>query len=327
MNPSVIAVVACLWAMLGSAPSFAAVMLGAHAAEDKDPSARAKFAALEDSLGHKLAIDNDHEDWANFPNAERVKWDVQNGRLTMLSWRIWFSRNNPAGGCATADAILAGAYDAQLARQAAAAKALVTRVLVRFNYEMTGNPENTCFTGFPIRQDLGLAGRKYVAVWKHVVNAFRAAGATNVRWVWAPGHTAFATGLWRQFYPGGDYVDWIGVDYYNKPDSPRSFNDDPGMQAFVPVTVSLGKPLMVAETGAVNDPRQNPDAQTLWLTTARIFLKARPAIKAFLWWDTQGKYAKENPGYGGSGYVLQGSGLAAFKAMADDPYFQARPAP
>jgi hypothetical protein len=297
-------------------------MLGAHVGHEGDPNSQAKFIALESAIGRKLAIDNDHEDWGEFPKADRVKWDAANGRTTMLSWRIIFHRSNPGGGCATAEAIVSGAYDGQLARQAAAAKALHVPILVRFNYEMTNNEENTCFTGFKVKENPAVAGSRYIAAWKHVVDRFRAAGATNVSWVWAPGHNAYVTGVWRMFYPGATYVDWIGVDDYNKSDTPASFAADPGIAAFYAATASMGKPLIVAETGAVNDPGQTPDPQTLWLTTARTFLKTHPAIKAFVYWDNGGKFAREHGGYGGSGYVLQGPGLAAFKAMADDPYFK-----
>jgi len=72
---------------------------------------------------------------------------------------------------------------------------------------------------------------------------------------------------------------------------------------------------MVAETGAMNDPSQHPDPQTLWLTTAREYVRTHPAIKAFLYWDTK-------PADAATGYELQGPGLAAFKAMANDPYFR-----
>ncbi|MGI9168936.1 MAG: glycosyl hydrolase [Caulobacteraceae bacterium] len=307
---------------LAAAPAPAGVMLGAHVGGQFDPDWKTDFTALESAVGARLAIDNDQEDWALFPNAERVRWDAAHGRRSMLSWRIVFHRDNPAGGCATAAAIVAGRYDAQLDRQAAAARALAVPLLVRFNYEMTNNEENTCFTGFRVKSDPAVAGAKYIAAWKHVVGRFRAAGAGNVKWVWAPGHHAYESGLWRQFYPGGDFVDWIGVDDYNKSDTPASFAADPGILAFYAAAAPLGKPLMVAETGAVNDPRQTPDPQSLWLTTARTYLKAHPAIKAFVYWNNPGKFSRQNPGYGGSGYILQGPGLAAFRAMAADPYFR-----
>lgn len=310
---------------VASSATFAAVptvMLGAHVGTAHDRQSQEKFLDLENKIGRKLAIDNDHEDWSVFPNIDRVRWDRENGRESMLSWRIILDRNNPAKGCATADAIVAGAYDAQLKKQADLVKALgAPPIMVRFNYEMTNNEENTCFTGFPVKSDLVRAGGKYVAAWKHVVDLFRSAGATNVQWVWAPGNKAFEKNRWRPFFPGNDYVDWIGVDDYNKTNIPRSFAADPGMHAFYAAAAAMGKPLIVAETGAVSDPAQSPDAQSLWLTTARDYLKTHPAIKAFLWWDDAGKYAQAQPNYGGSGYVLQGAGLDAFKAMAQDPYF------
>jgi len=322
MNRIAVAAILSLWAGMAAGAAQAGVMLGAHVGMESDMNSTSDFIALEAAIGRKLAIDNDHQDWTEFPKTERVKWDITHGRTSMLSWRILYHENNPEGGCATAQAIVAGTYDAQLERQAAAAKALGVPLLVRFNYEMTSNKENTCFTGFRVKLNPSVAGNEFIAAWRHVVDKFRAAGATNVKWVWAPGQGAYQQGIWRMFYPGADYVDWIGIDDYNKEDTPASFATDPGILAFYAATSSMGKPLMIAETGAVSDPRQNPDAQTLWLTTAHAFLKTHPAIKAFVYWNNAGTFARENVGYGGSGYVLQGPGLAAFRAMANDPYFK-----
>ena len=311
-----VALLACAGARAGG------VMLGVHVGAQHDPRSQDKFEAFEKMIGRKMAIDNDHEDWAVFPNTDRVRWDRANGRRTMISWRIIFQRANPAKGCATGDAIVAGTYDAQLRKQAEQIKALgPPAVMVRFNYEMTNNEENTCFNGSPVKANLAAAGVKYVAAWKHVVDVFRKAGATNIEWVWAPGHKAYEDGHWKLFYPGNDYVDWIGIDNYNKLNVARSFATDPGMLAFYAATSGMGKPLMVAETGAVSDPQKNPDAQTLWLQTAREFLKTHPQIKAFCWWQNLGKLKREDPNYRGSGYELQGPGLEAFKEMARDPYF------
>jgi hypothetical protein len=315
-------------AVFVAGPALAGVMLGAHIDAGHDPNSQADFAALEAAIGRKLAIDNDHEDWKEFPNVDRIRWDARNGRMSMLSWRIVFDRGDPSAGCATADAIDAGTYDTQLRKQAQAIKSIGRPVLIRFNYEMTNNKQSTCFTGFRGRSNLPLAGSKYVTAWRHVVDVFRSVGATNARWVWAPGHQAYVNGHWKPYYPGDAYVDWIGVDCYNKGGTPASFADDPGIQAFYRVAAPMGKPLMVSETGALNDPRLNPDPQTVWLTTARAFLKSKPAIKAFVWWSSSGlhrhrRHRNSDPTYAGSGYALKGSGLAAFRAMANDPYFQA----
>jgi glycosyl hydrolase family 26 len=290
-------------------------MLGAHVGYEYNPDAQAEFDALERAIGHNLALDNTHEGWPVMPDAARINWDFQHHRLPMVTWMIALKFGDPHSGCATADDILAGAYDGQIAKQVQAVKALGHPILIRFNHEMTNLKQHTCFTGFPVKQNPQLAGTKYVKVWKYVVDIFRSAGVTNVKWVWSPSNHAFENGLWRMFYPGGDYVDWIGADDYNTSDVPRSFATDPGINAFYNATSGMGKPLMIAETGAVSDPSQEPDPQTLWLTTAREYVKSHPAIKAFLYWDDQPPRAL-------TGNRLQGAGLAAFKAMADDPYFQ-----
>ena len=296
-------------------------MLGAHVDYEGNPKSQTDFMALETAIGRKLAIDSDYEDWAAFPNTARINWDVQNGRQSMQSWKVVFQSSATPLQCATAVAIAAGTYDTQLARQAAAVKALKTPILIRFNYEMTDNVFNTCFTGFPVTQNLPLAGARYVAAWKHVVDIFRAAGVTNAKWVFAPSAFAYLKGQWSYFYPGAAYVDWMAADHYNKSDVPASFATDPAINAFYNLASATGKPLMMSETAGNNDPRLSPDAQVLWLTTLEAFFKAKPALMALVYWNDQGQYLQANPGYGGSGYTLQGTGMATFKTIANDPYF------
>ena len=77
---------------------------------------------------------------------------------------------------------------------------------------------------------------------------------------------------------------------------------------------------MISENAGYNDPTQNPDPQSDWIATARTYIKTHPAIKAYVYWDT---YAQDPPPppYSGTGYILNGCGLQAFKALANDPYF------
>ena len=310
---------ACSLSIVDCAQSLAQVMVGAHVGSPGDPDWQSEFTGLETQIGRSLAIDSDYVDWAEFPDTQRLRWDVQTGHTPMQSWRIEFSEVNP-NSCATAAAINAGVYDTQLTQQARAVKAVGGVVLVRFNYEMTDNEENTCFTGFPVNNNITLAAREFVAAWRHVVGRFRAAGAINVQWVWAPGIGAYQQGVARMFYPGAAYVDWIGIDMYNKSLTPTSFAIQPGLSQFYAWASVLGKPLMISENAGYNDPSQNPDPQSEWISTARPYMKTNPAIKAFVYWDT---YAQDPPPppYAGSGYRLQGAGLQAFKALVNDPYF------
>ena len=243
-SPFFLVVGLCLLLAGGSAT--AGVMMGAKVGAANDPNWQAELTAFESSIGRQVAIDSDYDDWTTFPDTSRIQWDLQTGRLPMQSWRVLFSDSNP-NACATAHDILSGAYDVQLAKQAALVRSLGGTILVRFNYEMTDNQENTCFTGWPINNNLPLAGRLYVAAWKHVVGVFRAAGVTNVIWVWAPGANAYDSGQYRFFYPGSAFVDWVGMDDYNVVDTPVPFSQDPGVVAFAAIGPTLGKPLIVTE--------------------------------------------------------------------------------
>jgi hypothetical protein len=313
------------------------VMLGAHVDDEGSATVQADIQALEANIGRPLAIDSDYEDWmptsnpSGFPNLARIAWDKAAGRMTMISWRTDFTAASPAGGCATAADIVAGKYDTQLVGQAKAIAGAGVNVLVRWHYEMTDNDDDTCFNnGVPVSSDFVQAGANFVASWKHIVDLFRTNGASNVQWVWAPSATLFSNKsgavdpvTWTYFYPGDSYVDWIACDRYNKTDTPENAAADLNFADFYAQMSGRGKPLMISETAANNDPAQNPDPQTLWLTTLRTTIKTQyPAIRAFVWWDVAGSdYFNANPNYGGTGYQLTGPGLAAFKALANDPYF------
>lgn len=300
----------------------AGAMMGAHVGFPSDPNYAQKFDALEAQMGQKLAIEAEVLDFATFPDIQHVRWDAQTGHLPVQSWRVVFSNSNP-NACATAAAIVAGTYDKLLAQQAAVLRAFGGRILVRFNQEMTDNPENTCFTGFLLNNNIPLAGTEYINAWRHVVSKFRAAGATNVEWVWCPGAGAFWQNIWKYFYPGSSWVDWVGIDDYNVSDTPASFATDPGIPEFVAAGAQLGKPMMIADNGAFEDPTLNPDAQTVWINTAHTYVKAHPQIQAYIYWDAQAPtwHKVPPPPYSGTGFVLSGPGKIAFKAMVHDPYF------
>ena len=309
---------ACCSVILGAAAAHAGVLIGAHIGFQNNPNFITDVTDFETSIGRKLSIDSDYDDWGAFPDTPRIVWDIQTGHIPMQSWRVLVNYLNPLA-CATGAAISAGTYDTKIDQQAAAAKAFGSTLLVRYNYEMANNVENTCFTGFLITKDNSAqAGQIFIAAWRHIVGRFRAVGATNVKWVWAPGAQTWADGTWKYFYPGSAYVDWVGIDDYNIVDTPSSFVTDSGMPQFIANAPTLGKPLMVTENGAYNDPKLSPDPQTTWINTAHAYMKNSSVISAYVYWnDSAGPVLP--PPYTGSGYLLQGTGLAAFKSMANDP--------
>lgn len=62
-----------------------------------------------------------------------------------------------------------------------------------------------------------LRAAKWVQAWKHVVTTFRHEGADNVTWLWTMNRTSpkdKRIGPFQDYWPGSQYVDWIGLDGY-----------------------------------------------------------------------------------------------------------------
>jgi hypothetical protein len=170
-------------------------------------------------------------------------------------------------GCSSAQgttfqAIADGAYDTSVVIPTAlAVKALATNVFIRPSWEFnlnvdnpSGNPNgNNCYTPANVG-NVALQAAEYIAYFQHLVQVFAAQGVTNVTWVWCPAVSAadFQAIPIDTFYPGTVSVDWIAGDTYDKTTQPvRGFVGI--WSAFWSHYSGFGKPLMIAETGEVNN--------------------------------------------------------------------------
>jgi len=143
------------------------VLFGAWVQQGSAPTHADAVRALEARLGFTLGVDNHYRPWTNtFWRDEQD--DIASGRTPMVSWT--------ARGT-TAAAIASGSQDATIARVADAVKALKSRVLVRFAYEMDQPKSGPRYLGSP---------SDFIAAWRHVYAVFQARGATNAKFVWAP---------------------------------------------------------------------------------------------------------------------------------------------
>ncbi len=102
------------------------------------------------------------------------------------------------------------------------------------------------------------AAPEYIAMWRHVHDIFREVGADNVIWVWSPNNTD-AYGVTEgvlDFYPGDNYVDWVGFSAFNWGNntfSKANWKDFNVMSFEIHLYLSkLNKPIMVAETSSVS---------------------------------------------------------------------------
>lgn len=94
--------------------------------------------------------------------------------------------------------------------------------------------------------------KEFTDAWKHVHTIFKEQNANNVVWVWNP---------WRAnnmaaYYPGNDYVDWIGLTMLNYAALKQDNEYQSFEEMYKPFQKELHnfseKPVMLAEFGALN---------------------------------------------------------------------------
>jgi len=88
----------------------------------------------------------------------------------------------------------------------------------------------------------------WIAAWRHLVTVFRQAGADNVTWLWTINADVHGvTGPIQDWWPGANYVTWVGIDgYYYYASS--TFETVFGA-TINQVRALTGKPVLISETG------------------------------------------------------------------------------
>jgi hypothetical protein len=131
-----------------------------------------------------------------------------------------------------------------------------------------------------------LTTRDFVHAWRRVVDIFDAVGASNVSWAWVvngyPPDPSQQPQIDRDiggYYPGDDYVDWVGVDVYDV-GTPLWMD---GPYAFA---VAHGKPVFVGEFGIRHEWSSLPASHWQpWLASAFDYFESHPAIKAISYFN------------------------------------------
>ena len=260
------------------------LLLGAY-----DDSANSNFQAivdLEDSLKTVFPLIQIYAAWGSkrtqrFPATE-VNSIAALGSIPVITWEPWltdFDKESMPGlpdsevrDLEGLKAISRGVYDVYIDRWAADAKALGHLMFVRYGHEMNDpyrypwGPQNNAF-------------EDYVAAWRHIVDRFRALRADNVLWVWSP-HPAY--GQFEEYYPGEEYVDWIGtgtLNYGTVAPWSQWWSFDEIFAKHYELMAEYKKPIMISEFGSLAVGGNRAE----WFKDALTDLPARyPAVKALL---------------------------------------------
>jgi hypothetical protein len=200
--------------------------------------------------------------------------------------------------------IVNGKADAMIGARAAAAAALPGQFFLDFAAEMN--------------EEEGWGGHDpalYIATWRHIHDIFAQRGATNAVWVWAPNNTdSDGSPSALQYYPGSEYVDWVGIDGYNWGAAGFESDWETFDEVFGPMydrLQALGKPIMIGETASAERGGRKSD----WISDVLVQLQSRFAnVRALVWFDVR----KERDWRINS----SGASLSAFRILAANPLFQ-----
>jgi hypothetical protein len=213
----------------------------------------------------------------------------------MMPWSL--PRQNSAESRYTMDRIASGEFDGALRRCALDVKALGFPIMMEFGPEANGSwfPWNGAWNG---RGEDGYGEKnwpdgpeRFRDAYRHVVEIFRESGALDVTWVFHIASDGRPKELWnaaRFYYPGDEWVDWIGASVYGRlrgdgPAIPFVRIMDkvyPGLAALSPA-----KPIAVLETGVSESAScgEKPG----WITDAMESAASGryPRLRAVSWWD------------------------------------------
>ena len=182
-------------------------------------------------------------------------------------------------GVASLPDIAAGKYDSYFRKEADAVRGLGMTVMIRFAHEM-----NLLSSDWGPNK-AGNSGSAYIDAWRHLVSVFRDEGANNVQWVWAP-NVDYGGRPFSQFYPGDEWVDYVGLDGYNWGNSgSESFADFSKIFAssYATITQLSSRPLIVTETAA----SEAGGDKAAWIeeTFLKTIPEKMPRISAVIWFN------------------------------------------
>jgi len=271
-----------------------------HVAED--PGVVGEFAQ---QVGRPPAILSFYQVWDRLlltPEQEQAA--SANGAVPMITWEPWTEDERGISLWGIAN----GEQDAYVRSVAQEAATWGQPILLRFAHEMNGN-------WYPWGWGVdGNTPAAFKAAWRHVVEIFREEGASNVRWVWCPSVSNTKLSQFKRFYPGDEWVDWVGLDGFNwgAYGTWQSFNQIFAL-SYQRLLRFTDRPIMIGEIGV----NQAGGSKPRWISrTLRRVLPRYRNVRAVVWFDASD---------GRADFRIDSSAgaLAAFRHAMGMPYFGA----
>ena len=159
----------------------------------------------------------------------------------------------------TMQKIIDGEFDIELTKWAQDAKACDAPLLVEFGTEVNGNwfPWNGEYNGAGTKDLYGKqnefdGAERFRDAYRHIIDIFRSERVDNITWFFHVDAYSEPEVDWNRFelyYPGDDYIDWLGVSIYGPQERGDEYQDFSEILADIyPRLVSLSnKPIAILE--------------------------------------------------------------------------------
>jgi hypothetical protein len=202
---------------------------------------------------------------------------------TVIPLVEWQSGGTTESDNVTTKDIASGQYDDYVTQYARDVKAYGHPLFIRLICgEFNGNWWQMCSP----KANSNLTADDFVNAWRHVVNIFRKEGVTNVAWVWTPvAPVPLSAGdwgwdpNWQAYYPGDDYVDWVGADL-------NDWGKPSWLDPLYEFGVAHGKPFFLAEFAIRHlDVNLTHKQEINWLNAMFDYFESHPQIKAISYFN------------------------------------------
>jgi beta-mannanase len=267
------------------------VLFGAYAdfGDTEDRVTLEGIEGFEKLAGKRPAIIASSSYWGEqrFP-AKNLSLISRHGAIPMIYWSPWDKPYEESKGPDrfSLTEILAGKWDSYIDKWADGAKAFGKPFFVSFCNEMNGD-------WFPWSGEYYGAKKGgnevFKKAWRHVVDRVRARSAKNILWVFHANSFPATNDVWNMmasYYPGSDYVDWLGLSIYGKQFRHQgnwAYFRDLIKWPYQEITaLDPDKPVMLAEFGVGDFPKAGDKAQ--WVGNALAIIPKYPRIKAAIYW-------------------------------------------
>ena len=301
--------------------------------ETEDHVTPAAIDAFEALVGKHQAIVASSSYWGQgtFPLANVRLIDAR-GSVPLIYWSPWgppYDQGGQKPDQFSLARIVAGQCDAYIDQWAAGAREFGRPLLVSFACE----PNSDWFPwGGKLNGGEGAGPELYVRAYRHAVDRVRAAGAGNVAWVFHANSTSHPNRQWNAmsaYYPGADYVDWLGMSVYGQL-TPGDGDEDwidwkTAMEHAYKTLCALdpAKPVMLAEWGVGEFPASGDKAAFVRDAFAAMNAGRYPRLKAAVFWSE--RWQNKDESYSNLRVNSSAAALKAYRQGVANPLWLDRP--